>query len=156
MSRGRKPKTPELTIYGSNAPRITAPKRRCPKHLTAAQKKIWRALIKMLDQEGVYHELDTYLVEAFVVTYARWLEAEEGIVTHGLVFPAGDDGKGNPTRFDYSPYYVISNRMIQTMRQLAKQLGLSPQARGALAAATGGTAPAAGSALLTFAASRGG
>lgn len=153
MSRGRKPKPPDLRIHGSDAPRKTGPKRRCPKHLAGEQRKIWRNLVKVLEEEGMYHELDTYLVESFVVTYARWLEAEKGIVEHGLVLPAGDDGKGNPTRLDYSPYYVVSNRMIQTMRQLAKQLGLSPQARAALIPNSVGSGSTAGASLLAFAAS---
>ena len=112
--------------------------------------------MKLLDAEGLYQDLDTYLVESFVVCYGRWLEAEQGIAEHGLVLPAGDDGAGNPTRLDYSPYYVISNKMIDQMRKLASEIGLSPTARARLLPDSAGAAPAAGAALLAFAAKRGG
>ena len=80
-------------------------------------------MISELSSVGLVTKLDRTALAAYCQVYARWVEAEEQIKTHGVLVKGS---KGYPV---VSPYLEVANKAIQQMRLLLAEFGMTPSAR---------------------------
>ena len=133
MARGRKPKP---TLYKQLAgnpghrplndrepvPPDELPE--CPEHLQGEARAEWFRICAALKVMDLLTSADHALLEAYCVTYARWLQAEEMVKKFGLIVKSPD--KGFPMT---SPYLHVANSSLEQLRKLAVEFGLSPSSR---------------------------
>jgi P27 family predicted phage terminase small subunit len=73
---------------------------------------------------GLLTSADHALLEAYCVTYARWLDAEAKVREFGMIVKSPN--KGFPMS---SPYLHVANGAMEQLRKLAVEFGLSPSSR---------------------------
>ena len=95
----------------------------CPAHLNSTAKREWKRVLSELGPIGLATKLDRSALAAYCQVYARWVEAEEQIKTHGVLVKGS---KGYPV---LSPYLEVANKAIQQMRLLLAEFGMTPSAR---------------------------
>jgi P27 family predicted phage terminase small subunit len=131
--RGRKPK-PSLHKYLAGNPghrplndREPVPPSdlpECPEHLQGAARAEWFRVSGALNMMDLLTSADHALLEAYCVTYARWLDAEEMMKKYGIIVKSPN--KGFPMT---SPYLHVANSSLEQLRKLAVEFGLSPSSR---------------------------
>ena len=95
----------------------------CPAHLSLTTKREWKRVLSELGPIGLATKLDRSALAAYRQVYARWVETEEQIKTHGVLVKGS---KGYPV---VSPYLQVANKAIQQMRMLLAEFGMTPSAR---------------------------
>lgn len=124
---------------------------KAPADLTAAEKKIWKAVAGEVDDSPVAAEL----LRAWCASVVELRAAEAWVREHGTVLTLRDD-KGNVRSMAQAPKYVQVRALRADLLKLAEALKLSPKAR---AVADGGSGPvekSGGSALDELARRRAG
>ncbi len=96
----------------------------CPKHLQDEARAEWFRICGALDTMGLLTSADHALLEAYCVTYARWLDAEAKLKEFGTIVKSPN--KGFPMT---SPYLHVANSALEQLRKLAVEFGLSPSSR---------------------------
>ena len=96
----------------------------CPDHLQGEARAEWFRICAALDTMGLLTSADHALLEAYCVTYARWLDAEAKLKEFGTIVKSPD--KGFPMM---SPYLLVANGAMEQLRKLAVEFGLSPSSR---------------------------
>lgn len=143
MTRGRKPKPPELSVVegnpgkrskpaatGRDGPRTQVPSP--PSHLNKAAKSEWRRIAKKLHELGMLTTLDRGLLAAYCDSWAMFVEARKHIELTGYT-DVTDNGN-----LIQSPWVGIANRAKTDYTRYAAQLGLDPTARTRLGITEGG------------------
>lgn len=98
----------------------------CPKHLNALAKKEWRRVVVDMRVAGVLTRVDRAALEAYCVSYARWLQAEEEVEREGItiVGPKGGVMK--------NPAVSVSLQERAIMHKFAAEFGMTPSSRSRL------------------------
>jgi P27 family predicted phage terminase small subunit len=96
----------------------------CPEHLQDEARAEWFRICAALDTMGLLTSADHALLEAYCVTYARWLDAEAKVKKFGTIVKSPN--KGFPMS---SPYLHVANASMEQLRKLAVEFGLSPSSR---------------------------
>lgn len=115
MPRGRPPK-PESPLTADLG---AAPE--CPSYLGRVAKKKWAEVVRVLATYDLLHEADQDAIALYCVAFERWRHAESKL-KRGLVVR----GKKGASQ---DPYLAISNRAQKQMNEMARKLGLNPDAR---------------------------
>jgi P27 family predicted phage terminase small subunit len=96
----------------------------CPDHLQGEARAEWFRISPALKVMDLLTSADHALLEAYCVTYARWLDAEEMVKKYGIIVKSPN--KGFPMT---SPYLHVANSSLEQLRKLAVEFGLSPSSR---------------------------
>jgi len=96
----------------------------CPEHLQGEARAEWFRICAALKAMGLLTAADHALLEAYCVTYARWLDAEAKLKEFGTIVKSPN--KGFPMT---SPYLHVANSSLEQLRKLAVEFGLSPSSR---------------------------
>jgi P27 family predicted phage terminase small subunit len=142
MKSGPKPKPTALKILAGNPgrrplnerepqPKVCVP--RPPKHLTAAGRKLWRAIGKRLANCGILTDVDATAFELLISSYVEYCEASAKVSQSGPVWL--DKGDGKIPKFAYSPYWVQMNKAAKRMHTMLREFGMTPSARSAIKSA---------------------
>lgn len=133
--KGRKPLPTALKVLRGNpgkrplnasepAPRLAIP--RCPKHLNDEARAEWRRVVHEMAQIGMLTLVDRAALAAYCQTYARWVQAEEGIQRTGLIIKTTN---GNLIQ---NPLVGIANTALTQMRVFLIEFGMTPSSRSRL------------------------
>jgi len=116
----------------------------CPKNLPDAEKKVWRAVCKLLADMGLLSKADGSSIERYCRFYVRWRVCEKFISQHGISCPVLVADDGNPPKGGYleqtpTGEYVVawveflqvreSHRLHKALKDIEDRFGLSPAAR---------------------------
>ena len=96
----------------------------CPDHLQGEARAEWFRICAALRSMGLLTCADHALLEAYCVTYARWLDAEAKLKEFGTIVKSPN--KGFPMT---SPYLHVANSALEQLRKLAVEFGLTPASR---------------------------
>lgn len=140
--RGRKPKptiikemegNPGKRPLNRNEPKPQKDKSLTPpKWLGAEAKKEWRRVVPELDRLGLYTMLDKAILEGYCRAYAKWKEAEQFIMEHGVSYkiPKKDaDGKVVSIYVAQWPEVAIAKQSLDQVRAFCSEFGMSPSSR---------------------------
>jgi len=98
---------------------------RPPAGLGKADATEWRRVVR-LARAARWTALDRDALVVYVVTFARWMEAQRQVDSLGLVV------KNSQGMAVANPYLCVAERAQRDMVALARELGLTPAARGTL------------------------
>src|SRR5436190_8224192 len=140
--RGRKPKPTLIRTLEGNpgkrrlngrepAPPSGVP--RCPKYLDDVAKAEWFHTCKVLKDMGLLSLADRTALAAYCTAFSRWVTAEEQVRKFGAIVKSPE--KGFPMK---SPYLVIADQAIETMRKFMVEFGLTPSSRSRIRVPEGG------------------
>lgn len=122
----------------------------CPKELGDAEKKVWKALCRILADMGLASKADGAMIERYCRFFVRWRKCEEFIAKNGMTYPVkcpGDRNGGPPKsgyvgelRVEGRPIeYLIgweeypqlreSHRLHKSLKDVEDRFGLTPAAR---------------------------
>jgi P27 family predicted phage terminase small subunit len=96
----------------------------CPEHLQDVARAEWFRICAALKTMDLLTSADHALLEAYCITYARWLDAEANLKKYGTIVKSPN--KGFPMT---SPYLHVANSALEQLRKLAVEFGLSPSSR---------------------------
>ena len=103
--------------------------------------KEWNNITKELDAVGLLNDLDHALIEAWVLCYSRWVQAEKKLLEKGTLYKTGEkvttvnkrNGDVVETRSGgnviTSPYMWIVNKSLEQLKKIASEMGMTPSAR---------------------------
>jgi P27 family predicted phage terminase small subunit len=126
-------KSPEFRVIEGNAgrrpilrpPQPTPGAPPCPAHLRGVARRCWTATVRELERMGVATQADAVVLESFCVSYAAWRTAMDELA-------GGFTVKDRDVRRKH-PAWQIAREAQAAMLVAAKELGLTPRARIALA-----------------------
>jgi P27 family predicted phage terminase small subunit len=98
----------------------------CPSHLDAVAKTRWRQLAKELTDADMLAQIDRDALMLYCSTWSRYVAAAAKVQDLGLVVSSP---AGVPIQ---NPFLSVLNVAMSQLVVLAKQLGLTPAARGDL------------------------
>ena len=104
-------------------PRPTATMPRCPTHLQGEARAEWRRVARGLHDAGLLTQIDRAALAVYCQAWGRWVKAEAQVARHGEVVKTA---AGNVMQ---NPYLSIANRAMKQMREMARELGMTPSAR---------------------------
>jgi P27 family predicted phage terminase small subunit len=93
----------------------------CPAYLGTVAKKKWAEVVAILAAFDLLRAADADAIAMYCAAFERW-RAAEAKLKKGLVI-TGKKGTA------HTPFMAISNRAKKEMQQLARVLGLTPDAR---------------------------
>lgn len=131
---GRKPKPTRLKLLAGNPGKRPLnnrepqpPKRKRlpspPGHLGEIAAHEWRRTGKILQRIGLLTQIDLAALEAYCVTYERWVEAEKQVQKLG---PIVKTKNGNLIQ---NPYLAVANRAMKELRAWLSEFGMTPSSR---------------------------
>lgn len=133
--QGRKPKPTALRLLAGNPgkrainkdePRVRPSIPACPRELSLRVKREWRKLAVQLYDAGVLTEIDRIALAGLVVSYVRWIEAQEGLIKTGLLVKGPN---GIPRQ---NPLIRIGVEAQSEYVRLLGEFGMSPSSRSRL------------------------
>lgn len=147
MTRGRKPKPPQLKILDGNpgqrkipevVPGTGAPT--CPSWLPAEGKAEWRRIVPALDAIEMLDKVDRAALTAYCQAFALLRAAEELIAADGLMLILKEreftDDEGNVvtiyTKAAPNPAVRMASTAAATVRAFCSEFGLTPSSRARL------------------------
>lgn len=96
---------------------------RCPSHLQGEARAEWRRVARGLHEAGLLTQMDRAALAIYCQAWERWVRAEGQVARHGEVVKTL---AGNVMQ---NPYLSIANRAMKQMRDMARELGMTPSAR---------------------------
>lgn len=114
---------PGKRALNDSEPRPAATMPRCPSHLQGEARAEWKRVAKTLHQSGLLTQVDRAALAIYCQAWARWVKAEAQVARHGEVVKSA---AGNVMQ---NPYLSIANRAMKQMREMARELGMTPSAR---------------------------
>lgn len=114
---------PGKRALNDSEPRPAATMPRCPSHLQGEARAEWKRVAKTLHQSGLLTQVDRTALAIYCQAWARWVKAEAQVARHGEVVKSA---AGNVMQ---NPYLSIANRAMKQMREMARELGMTPSAR---------------------------
>ena len=129
MTKGRKPKPPELRVFEGNrehriilnTPKSTPQLPYAPRWLSPIAKQEWRRISRELYALGLLTTIDRAALEAYCQCYARWREAEEKLKIETFETDTGYVGQ--------NPYINIAIKYAKEMRAFLVEFGMTPSSR---------------------------
>ena len=110
-----------------NGPKATVKPPTAPRDLSPDAKKKFRSVVKTMIEAGTYKATDIDHIALYAETWLTWRTATDEIRKTAGIHIAGN---GRVTR---SPYIPIAEKASVALRQMAKELGLTPASRGRIA-----------------------
>ncbi|MCE5334359.1 MAG: phage terminase small subunit P27 family [Desulfobacteraceae bacterium] len=95
----------------------------CVAHLNPTARGEWKRISKELHLIGLLSNIDRSALAAYCMTYARWVEAENGVKKTGLVIETKD---GNVIQ---NPLVGIANTAMKLMHKFLTEFGMTPSSR---------------------------
>lgn len=95
----------------------------CPEHLAGEARAEWERIAPELLRLGLLSHIDRAALAAYCVAYGRWVEAEKHLNQHGLT-----NGEKK------SPYLLIAEKALDTLRKFSNEFGLTPASRSKVSA----------------------
>ena len=122
---GRRPLNKTKVIVENKIPK-------CPDTLTSpvAQKE-WRRMARLMGSMGLLTALDLRAFEGYCSAYARWIEAEEFISKHGMVY------KTPKGMLAAVPHVQIAAANLRLVREFSNEFGLTPSSRSRMNTSSG-------------------
>lgn len=96
----------------------------CPEWLTGIAREEWKRVATGLHAAGLLTGLDVSALEGYVVTYAKWREAEQRLAEEGMTVTTPNGC------VQVSPCQGIANQSAKLLLSWIKAFGLSPDSRG--------------------------
>jgi P27 family predicted phage terminase small subunit len=96
---------------------------RCPSHLDAEARRVWRELAPQLYSAGLLTQIDGEALAAYCSSWSIWVQAKRKIAEEGLMV-TGPRGGVRP-----SPWIAIARGAQRDLQSLAAEFGLSPLSR---------------------------
>src|SRR5215469_3421102 len=132
--RGRRPKPTALKKLEGNpghrrlneeepAPAAVAPP--CPQFIQGAAREHWNEVAPELEALGVLARIDGPMLAAYCEAFAQWRKAQDMLKLGHVLKTA----TGYPV---LSPYFVVAERSLKTMRAIATEFGMTPSSRSRL------------------------
>ena len=129
---GRRPEPTALKVLRGNPgkrplnpreprPKVAVPP--CPAHLTGEARLEWRRASRLLAQMGLLSRMDKAALALYCQAWGRWVEAEEGLKKHGVMVKSPN---GFPMQ---SPYLAVANEVMEQLRALLAEFGMTPSSR---------------------------
>jgi P27 family predicted phage terminase small subunit len=126
-------KPPELRVVEGNAgkrpilrpPQPTPGAPSCPAHLRGVARRCWTATVRELERMGLATEADRIVLESLCMSYSLWRSAMDELAN-------GITVQDRAVRRKH-PAWQIAREAQAAMLSAAKELGLTPRARVALA-----------------------
>lgn len=102
-----------------------------PKWLPREGKGEWKRVVEACASHPTWlQQVDVALLTAYCSTWATWLEAAKDLVERGVLVPARSDAGKAVGSMVKNPAAQISRDSAVQLRQLCRELGFSPDARG--------------------------
>ena len=114
---------PGKRALNKEEPRPAATMPRCPAHLGKEARAEWRRVARGLHEAGLLTQIDRAALAVYCQAWERWVRAEGQVARHGEVVKTA---AGNVMQ---NPYLSIANRAMRQMREMARELGMTPSAR---------------------------
>ena len=130
--RGPKPKPTALKLVRGNPGKQKINKREpkpgpgiptCPKHLTTDAKTEWKRVTKLLLKNGLLTHLDRPMLAAYCQAWARWIDAEKKMATHGPIITTPNGS------VQFSPFLNLANKAMKQLKEFGAVFGMSPADR---------------------------
>jgi P27 family predicted phage terminase small subunit len=129
LTKGRKPKPPELRVFKGNRGHRIIPNTSkhtpqlpyAPRWLSSIAKQEWRRISKELYTLVLLTTIDRAALEAYCQCYARWREAEEKVTIETFETDTGYVGQ--------NPYINIAIKYVKEMRAFLVEFGMIPSSR---------------------------
>lgn len=136
---GRRGRVPEPTalkvargsVHAERNKREPKPPRktpRCPRWLDARAKKMWNALVKLLDEMKVLTIADGHALARYCQTWVQWRKYDEFVMAHGAVYTVKDQN-GNIKMVRTFPQALLAERLNLQLLRYEQEFGLTPAAR---------------------------
>lgn len=118
------PSNSKLALRGKLSPAsyVDPGRPHCPKSLSAAGKRIFKRLCKLLEERRTLTEADGDLLRLYAITHERHARALEHLENEGEIVST-DRGEAQ------SPWLAIAERSEKSMVSILAQLGLTPATR---------------------------
>ena len=94
-----------------------------PGHLSDEAKREWKRVGELLDGLGLVSEMDRAALAGYCQAWGRWVEAENGLKTYGVVIKSPG---GFPIQ---SPFFAVANKALEQMRGFLIEFGMTPASR---------------------------
>jgi P27 family predicted phage terminase small subunit len=114
---------PGKRALNKEEPRPATTMPRCPAHLGKEARAEWRRVARGLHEAGLLTQIDRAALAVYCQAWERWVRAEAQVARHGEVVKTI---AGNVMQ---NPYLSIANRSMKQMRDMARELGMTPSAR---------------------------
>lgn len=148
MGVGRKSKPTILKVLQGNPgkrplnkkeamPAATMPD--CPSHLSDRARREWARTGPILNRIGLLTEADKAAFAAYCVAYARWADAEEQLIKHGLLVKYPSKVAEGQFVLQQSPMLGIANRSMDQMKSFLSEMGMTPSSRSRIQVDMGGS-----------------
>ena len=102
-----------------------------PEYLKGLALQRWHELFPLLSQVAVITASDTEALGRLCELYRQWREVRDFLEINGLTYPIIND-KGETKYIAARPEVSIHKTLVQQMRQLEQDFGLSPTSRAGL------------------------
>lgn len=102
-----------------------------PTNMGADSKKVFKRIVKTLAPVGILNEADVDILTMYADSLVLYSQIMEHIALEGVVDPSN----GNPSKFINE-----RNKLVELLKKLGDKMGLSPQARAAIANTIAGLA----------------
>lgn len=125
MTRGRPTKLKAFDESGAlPSPATPAGAPECPSHLSAASKKIWKELVRVLSGSNLLTQADVWTMERWCVAVETYREAcKELAKSEGKVLTGPNGGSYQ------NPWLAVKNKADDQLARLSADLGLDPKSR---------------------------
>ena len=98
-----------------------------PSRLTAEEKTLYKHIVQEFNSKGILKDLDSSILEEFVVQVSVSRQARKVINEHGVVIFEDDKMKKNPA-------VDVLNNAVKNIKSLGSSLGLDPISRSSILA----------------------
>jgi len=131
--KGRKPKPTTIRLLEGNPgkrplnrrePKPPAGVPECPEFLDDEARAEWYRSVTVLKDMRLLTPADRSALAAYCMTYSRWVQAEAQVRKFGSIVKSPE--KGFPMK---SPYLIIAEQSLETMRKFMVEFGLTPSSR---------------------------
>ena len=133
---GKKPTPTKLKMLRGNPgrrpllkhePRPTPGAPPAPDWLDPLSRQTWDRIVPELEAIGILTQVDAFVLEAFCVCYAHWVELEQAVAKIGPVYQPSN--KKGSKYLQQVPHVTIALKYLDEARAFAAELGLSPSSR---------------------------
>jgi P27 family predicted phage terminase small subunit len=103
-----------------------------PRDLPIAAAKEWKRIAPELQALGVLAKVDRAALAAYCHAFARWFEAEQHVLEHGIIVQEPILLMGVETgffRFKKNPAVTISETAMKIMKAFLVEFGMTPSSR---------------------------
>ena len=98
-----------------------------PDYLSTKAKKLWKRLVKLLDDQGILSNVDLTSLSGYCSSWDHYVEAEKSLKENGLTIVTGSG------YVQVRPEVSISRESLKLMKTFATEFGMTPNSRSKMA-----------------------